>query len=405
MTTVIHDEMFSPEVSADPYSYFGRLREEDPIHWNQKYEVWVVTGYDDIVYIMRHPEHFSSAFWKNDPRGAFPPIREEDMNHYRSVANFISKWVIQNDPPEHARIRNAVHGYFTPNAVEKWRPMVKDVVNRLLDELQGKGHMDVMTDFATPLPVMVISRFLGIPEQDRETVRKLARSLSLIGRTEEDRMEALAQGIGEMAEHMSKEIKRRENNPTDDLLSVMVEAAKNGVYSREEVVANATFVLFAGHETTINLICNSTLAFIRHPDQWETLRNDPSLVYKATEECLRYEAPVKRFQRLTTQDMEMRGKTLHKMDRVFAVPPSANRDPRKFPDPDRFDITRHPNPHIAFGGGVHHCLGVSLARMEGQEAFLALSQGFSRLYLETDLLEYQPSFSVRSLKSLPVRWN
>lgn len=224
-------------MTANPYSYFGRLREEDPVHWNSRYEAWVVTGYDDITYIMRHPELLSSAFWKKDPRGAFPPIRPEHEDHYHFVTDVISNWVIQLDPPDHTRVRKAIYAYFTPNTAKRWLPMVKEVINQLLAEIEGGSRIDAMHDFATPLPVLVISRFMGIPEPDRATVQKLARSISLVARTEEDRMKALAQGIKDLVNDMEREIRKREKNPTDDLLSIMVRVQQEGLYSRKEVVA------------------------------------------------------------------------------------------------------------------------------------------------------------------------
>lgn len=401
---VMHDDIFSDEVTSDPYSYFGQLREEDPVHWNSKYKAWIVTSYEHVTNIMRHPELYSSAFWKNDPSGAFPPIRPEDEDHFRFVTKVISKWIIQLDPPDHTRVRTELHPYFTPKAVERWRPMVNQIIDQLMSDLEDMTEIDLMLDFATPLPVLAITRFMGISEQDSGTVKTLSRSLTLIARTEQDRMGALANGIKELTDVLEKEIKKRENNLTEDLLSIMVRAQQKGIYSRDEVVANAMFMLFAGHETTINLICNGVLAFILNPDQWKILRQDPSMIYNATEECLRYDSPVKRSQRLPTTDTCLGGNTLRKGDRVFAVLSSANRDPKKFDYPEKFNITRHPNPHIAFGGGIHHCLGVSIARMEGQEAFLALSKRFKSLSLKNESLEYQPTFNTRSLKALPVSW-
>jgi pimeloyl-[acyl-carrier protein] synthase len=164
-------------------------------------------------------------------------------------------------------------------------------------------------------------------------------------------------------------------------------------------------LLLAGHETTINLICNGTLALIRHPEQWALLQESPALAVRATEECLRYDPPVKSLQRIAAEDVELRGNVLRKLDRARWFIPSANRDPAKFPEPDQFDITRDPNPHVAFGSGIHHCLGATLARVEGQEAFSALVERFPALHLTTEELEYQPSITFRSLKALPVTWN
>ena len=185
---------------------------------------------------------------------------------------------------------------------------------------------------------------------------------------------------------------------------------KAGIFSRNQVLVNTSLLLLAGHETTINLLCNGTLAFIEHPDQWDMLKADkgdtlPSLLNRATEECLRYDSPVKSIQRIASEDVEMRGRQIKKEDRIRWFITPANRDPDKFENPDTFDIARWPNPHVAFGSGIHHCLGAGLARLEGQEAFKAMAERFPRFELATDDLEYQPSITFRSLKGLPVTWN
>ena len=163
MATAIHDDLFAPDVIADPYGYFGRLRAEDPVHWNDKYEVWVITRYDDVVWLIRHPELFSSEVFKRDPRPPYPPIPEADLSMYGSVREFFADFFIQHDRPSHTEMRMVVHGYFTPRAMEAWRPMVRAAITDLLDEAEAKGQMDVMQDFATPLPVVVIARMLGLP--------------------------------------------------------------------------------------------------------------------------------------------------------------------------------------------------------------------------------------------------
>jgi cytochrome P450 len=187
---------------------------------------------------------------------------------------------------------------------------------------------------------------------------------------------------------------------------VLVRGEQQGVYTREEVLANAILLLQAGHETTINLLCNGLLAFIHHPVQWHQLKQDPAgRAVRATEECLRYDAPVKSLGRTAVEDVELHGKRMRQNDRVLWFISAANRDPRVFPEPDRFNIARDPNLHVAFGSGIHHCLGATLARLEGQEAFKALAQRFNELSLETEHLEYHPGNTFRSLVSLPVSWH
>src|SRR6266446_6717295 len=401
----INDDMFTEDVIADPYTYYGRLREEDPVHWNDKYALWVLTRHDDVVWMTRHHELFSNAVFKNDPRPAYPDINESDLGLYEYVRNYQADQFIQHDRPEHLEMRKIVHGYFTPRSMEAWRAFVQHAVTELLDAAEAKGHMDVMKDLATPLPVLVIAQMMGVPPKDRPYVRELAEKLLYIGRGEYDRMKLLTEGMQGMIEYVSPLVAERIVNPGDDFSSVLAQGEKHGVFTRHQVLVNTSLLLRVGHETTINLLCNGTLAFMRHPAQWALLKQDPAgWAKRATEECLRYDAPVKSIQRIAAQDVEMRGKVLRKDDRIRWCISSANRDPEVFANPETFDITRDPNPHVAFGSGVHHCLGATLARLEGQEAFKALAQRFPSLHLETEELEYQPSINFRSLTSLPVAW-
>jgi cytochrome P450 len=403
MATAIQDDMFTSNVIADPYSYYGRLRDEDPVHWNDTYELWVVTRHDDVTWLTRHHELFSSAVFRNDPRPAYPAIDESDLGLYEYVRNYQADQFIQHDRPVHLDMRKIVHGYFTPKAMESWRPFVVSAVKELLDAAEEKGSMDVMRDLATPLPVLVIAQMMGVPAQDRPYVRELAEKLLYIGRGEYNRMPILTDGMKGMIEYVSPLVDERIVKPGDDFISVLASGEKKGVFSRHQVLVNTSLLLLAGHETTINLLCNGTLAFLQHPEQWELYKQDPVGRAKwATEECLRYDAPVKSIQRLASQDIEMRDKVMEKNDRIRWFISSANRDPNVFTEPERFDITRQPNPHVAFGNGVHHCLGATLARVEGQEVFKALAERFPRMQLATEELEYQPSITFRSLKSLPI---
>jgi cytochrome P450 len=405
MGTALQDDMFTPDVIADPYAYYGRLRDEDPVHWNDDYALWVITRHDDVTWMTRHNELFSSAVFRNDPKPAYPAIDESDLGLYEYVRNYQADQFIQHDRPEHLDMRKIVHGYFTPKAMESWRPFVVNAVKELLDAAEEKGSMDVMRDLATPLPVLVIAQMMGVPAEDRPYVRQLAEKLLYIGRGEYDRMPILTDGMKGMVEYVSPLVDERIVRPGDDFISVLASGEKNGVFTRHQVLVNTSLLLLAGHETTINLICNGTLAFIQHPDQWALYKQDPVGRAKwATEECLRYDAPVKSIQRLASQDIEVRGKVMEKNDRIRWFISSANRDPNVFADPEKFDITRQPNPHVAFGNGVHHCLGATLARVEGQEVFKALAERFPDLQVATEQLDYQPSITFRSLKSLPVTW-
>jgi cytochrome P450 len=405
MVSNVQDDMFTPDVIADPYAYYGRLRDEDPVHWNDTYALWVITRHDDVTWLTRHNELFSSAVFRNDPRPAYPAIDESDLGLYEYVKNYQADQFIQHDRPEHLDMRKIVHGYFTPKAMESWRPFVVNAIKELLDEAEERGSMDVMRDLATPLPVLVIAQMMGVPAEDRPYVRQLAEKLLYIGRGEHDRMPILTDGMKGMIEYVSPLVDERIVRPGDDFISVLASGEKKGAFTRHQVLVNTSLLLLAGHETTINLICNGTLAFIQHPDQWALYKQDPAGRAKwATEECLRYDAPVKSIQRLASQDIEVRDKVMRKDDRIRWFISSANRDPNVFANPDKFDITRQPNPHVAFGNGVHHCLGATLARVEGQEVFKALAERFPDLQIESEELEYQPSITFRSLKSLPVTW-
>ncbi len=419
MVTTLTDDLFSPEVVNDPYTYFARMREEDPVHWNAPYKLWVISKYKDLVWVTRRPELFSSEVFHRDPLPPYPDIDESDMGLYEYVKQFFAQWFIQHDRravsayesireqggPDHTDMRKVIHGYFNPKAMELWRPLVQSAINQLLDEAEERGHMDVMRDYATPLPLLVIAAMMGIETSDRQFIRSLAEKLLFIGRGNNDRMQPLTEGIVGLQEYLRPMVTERIKNPNGDLLDRMTDAYRVGVMDEEQVVANAILLLLAGHETTINLICNGTRAFMTHPDQWELMKADPNgRMIRATEECLRYDPPVKSIQRISGEEMEFGGKQIEKNQRMRWFITGANRDPEVFDRPDDFDIERYPNPHVAFGSGIHHCLGATLARLEGQEAFRTLAQRFPNLNLgcDPDDLTYTSSIAFRTLEQLPV---
>ena len=406
MVTTFNDDMFTPEVMKDPYAYYGHLRDEDPVHWNELYELWVITRHDDLVWLTRNHEMFSSAVYLNDPRPAYPAIDESDNELYEFVRNYQGKQFIQYDRPDHLEMRKVVHSYFTPKSMEEWRPLVKSAVNDLLDEADQKADFDMMRDLATPLPVLVIAEMMGVPKEERPHIRMLAEKLLNIGRGEPDRMPRLIEGMQGMLDYVDPLVDKRIDNPSDDFISVLASGEKAGIFTREQVLVNTSLLLLAGHETTINLICNGTLSFMSNRDQWDRLKTDPEgMMVRATEEALRYDPPVKSIQRLASQDVEMRGKTIRKDDRIRWFIPSANRDPNKFERPDEMDITRWPNPHVAFGAGIHHCLGATIARVEGQEVFRELAERYPDMELATHDMDYQPSITFRTVKAMPVVTN
>lgn len=406
MTAIDLDDMFAPAVIADPHAYYATLRAGDPVHWNERYQLWVVTRYDDVVWMIRHHELFSSAVIQNDPRPPYPPVDPSDRGLFQFVREFRSEMLVEQDRPAHLEQRRVVRGFFTPKAMESWRPFVRAAVAELLDEVQPHGRMDVLTALAAPLPVRVIAQMMGVPPGDRDHLRELADKLLYINRGEPYRLRPLTEGIRGLLEYVMPLVEERLERPRDDFISVLAGGEREGAFTRHQVLVNTALLLFAGHETTMNLICNGTLAFIRHPDQWARLRSDPAgWAERATEECVRFDPPVKSTQRIAAQDVELRGKLIRKDDRIRWTISAANRDPAVFPNPDAFDIGRQPNPHVGFGSGIHHCLGATLARIEGQEVFRALAERFPMLRLESETLEYQPSIQFRSLKALPVAWN
>ena len=277
MTTLDHDldDLFAPEVIADPYPLLGHLRDNAPVHWNERYQLWVITRYDDLVWLVRHNELFSSAVIRSDQRPPYPPIDPEDAPLAAHVRDFRADQLVEQDRPEHTAMRGAVHAYFTPTAMEKWRPFVRAAVHDLLDQVVDQGEMDVLTALAAPLPVRVITRMMGVPPEDQDTLRDLADKLLYINRGESYRFKPLMEGIRGMIDYVAPRVDQRRAAPGDDFISVLAEAEGRGIFTRHQVLVNTALLLFAGHETTMNLICNGTLALLRHPDQWAAPASHP----------------------------------------------------------------------------------------------------------------------------------
>ena len=402
----VHDDLFAPDAIRDPYGYFGALRDAAPVHWNDQYRLWVVTGYERLVWTARHPEYFSSEVALRDTQPPAPSIPEEDMELFGAVRQWLAARFTQHDGAQHREKRQVVHGFFTPKAMETWRPLVRQAVSDLLDELQGAGRMDVMHDFATPLTYGIIAGLMAIPPSDRGFVKELCGQMCGFDGSEPDRVRRFAEGVRAVTDYLAPIVAQRVREPGDDLLSVICRGEIMGAYTRDEVLANALLLLVAGHETTNDLIANGVLAFANHPDQFDLLRADPDAhIVNAVEETLRYDSPLKSVQRIATQDVDLgSGQQAGAGDRVRWVISSANRDPAVFANPDELDITRNPNPHVAFGSGVHHCLGATLARLEGQEAFAELARRFEGfdLAVAPAELEYLPSVGQRTLLNLPI---
>ncbi|MEZ4585046.1 MAG: cytochrome P450 [Gemmatimonadales bacterium] len=401
---MIDDDLLAPDVIADPYAYYGRIRETDPVHFNRRWGGWLVTRYDDVQAAFRDHRRFSS-----DRMAALsaelPPA---DRDRFALLIKYLAKWFVFADPPYHTRARMLVNKAFTPTSAERLRERTRAIVREMLAEQRSRGEMEFVADFAQHLPVIVISEYLGVPVEDRERIRAWSEEISgifFIKAGDADRRDRSQAGLEELVRYFEPLVRERRAHPRDDLITALIQAEERGdLLSEEEVLATCTLLIFAGHESTTFTLVNGLLALLRHPEQWERLRADPSLIRTAADEVLRYDGTVKATFRSIAEPVEMGGKTLSPGERALLVLASANRDPARFPDPDRFDVTRSPNPHLAFGRGIHICLGAPLARLELQETYLALATELGDLELATDRVEYQPTIVNRAVTELPIRW-
>jgi cytochrome P450 len=406
MLAEVGDNLFAPQVLEDPYSYYGELREHDPVHWNDDYQTWVLTRYADVSWMSRHPEVFSSENAKRDRNPPAPPIPVDDRPYFDKVNEIRSHEFIQSDPPDHTRMRSPLVHPFAPRAIEAWRGLVRDTVDGLIDRVSHRRSMDVRADLAIPLPVPIIAAMLGVPADDRSFMKAMAEKRASSHRTlGAGRMRTSVEGFERTNAYLGHAIDARHAAPTADILSLLATAEKEGVYSREEALANAQSLIDAGHGTTIELLCNGLLALLRNPDQWDLLKGDPAgLAESAVEECLRMDPPVLTLRRIVAADSDFQGRTLVAGQRAIGVIAAANRDPRQVAAPDEFDIRRDPNRHLSFGSGIHYCLGQYLARVEGQEVLKAVADRLPGLRLATDTVAYLPNPRNRSLAALPVAW-
>ena len=391
----VHFNPMDPEFIADPYPTYHRLRAEDPVH-HSPLGFWVLTRYEDVVAALR------------DPRLVKEPIAAFVAARFGAAMPAMGLSMLDRDPPDHTRLRGLVNKAFTPRVVEGLRPHIQKIVDGLLARVEGAGTMDLIEEFAYPLPVTVICQMLGVPVEDRERFKQwgldIARGLdAILLPPDSDVARRSAAARRALAEYFRALIAERRAAPRGDMLSDLIAAEEAGdKLSEDELLATCILLLVAGHETTVNLIGNGTLALLRHPDQLRRLREDPGLIGSAVEELLRYDGPVQRTARIPSADVRFDGLTIGKGEMVMPFIGAADRDPAQFPDPDRLDITRTDNRHIAFGWGIHFCLGAPLARVEGQIAIGTLVQRLPKLALATDRPEYRQSLTLRGLTTLPV---
>jgi pimeloyl-[acyl-carrier protein] synthase len=383
---------FLPEVIANPYPTYHRLRQEDPVHLSPL-GIWALSRYDDAAMLLRDPRF---------GRRGFQQILES-----RFGRQGLGQSMLFQDPPDHTRLRTLVNKGFTPRVIEGMRSHIQQVVDGLLDQVKAAGRMDVVADLAYPLPVIVICEMVGVPAEDREKFRDwsyaIARSLDAIAVPNEELARRANEAQDALTAYFARLIEERRRAPRPDLLSALIAAEEAGDrLTTQELFATGILLFIAGHETTVNLIGNGTLALLRNPDQMQRLRAEPGLIASAVEELLRFDSPVQRTGRLLYEDVTIDGKTIPKGSIAVALIGAANRDPAHFPDPDRLDITRSDNRHLAFGWGIHFCLGAPLARLEGQIAFSTLLRRFPRLALAADQVEYRETSTLRGLRALPV---
>jgi cytochrome P450 len=396
------DDLLSDEAVNHPEAFYARLRAVDPVYWNQRWNGWILTGYDDVADGFRDHRSLSSDRFA----GPFGEELSAVSSNYQQLFGFLSKFFVWKDQPYHTRVRSLVNKAFTPRSVEVLRPRVARLVQDLIEPLRGASPADFLAGFAFTLPVVVIGDYLGVPEEGRDSLRRWADALGaviFVSGNDEDRLRKGEEAMGQLAEFLRPVIRDRRAQPRDDLLSGMVQAQDRGDFlSEDEVIANAILMVFAGHETTMNLLANGIVAFSRFPKQWAMLRDEPSLAATATEEILRYDGPIRAMARWAPEPMRIGGHDIAAGDRVLLVQSAANHDPAQFSDPGSVDITRWPNRHTTFGQGIHTCLGAPLARLEAQEAFGALASAFPRFDIAEDTLRYVPNIVSRSLRSLHV---
>jgi cytochrome P450 len=371
----------SPEFRTHPYPFYDQLRAFAPIFYWESQNMWFLTRYEDCKAL----------------------LSDRRLGHVATPGNSM---LFQN-PPDHTRLRGLVNRAFTPRMIEKYRDRVQTITHHLLDDVQADGHMDLIAKFAYLLPVTVIAEMLGVPPADhvlfQQWSKQLVKGLDLADKTAFQ--EALEAALNAFNTYFSSLIAECRTAPKDDLLSALVAAEEAGDrLTASELYATCRLLLVAGHETTVNLIGNGVLALLRHDDQRQQLQEHPELIASAVEELLRYDGPIQLISRTVLEEMAYQGHTLRQGQVVGFLIGAANRDAAQFKQPNQLDLTRRNNAHLAFGHGIHYCLGAPLARLEGQIAINTLLQRLPTLTLDTEMLTYQDNFVFRGLETFPVSW-
>ncbi|MCQ9148515.1 MULTISPECIES: cytochrome P450 [Bacillus] len=375
----------------DPYPFYEKLRAIDPVYKGTvlKHPGWYVTGYKEAAAILKDTR------FKN--RVPFP----EASTKYQNLSHIQHDMLLFKNQSDHKRMRMLIGKEFTAKTAESLRPCIKETVHDLLDQIQNKKNADLVSEFAFPLASLIIAEILGVPKEERYQFRQwTADVIQAIDLTRSRKMLVRASDTaGRLTAYFRDLIHERKAHPQEDLISRFIMREQ---LSKDEVLATCILLVIAGHETTVNLMSNGVFTLLKHPEQLSALRENPSLIETAVEECLRYDSPAQLTARTASEDCEINGKIIKKGEQVYILLGAANRDPSIFDQPHKMDIQRKPNPHLAFGKNAHFCIGSLLARIEAQIAILTLFERMPKLRLAAHRLEYRKLIGFRSLKELPV---
>lgn len=391
---------FTPEVLSNPYPMYKQLRDAEPVHWSELLDMYVLTRYADCVGVLR------DQGWSANRQNARNRFAEYFAQEQEQSPMGLAATMLTSDPPEHTRLRGLANKAFTPRVVEKMRPHIQEIVDDLLEAVEGR-QFDLVHDLAYPLPVIVIAEMLGVPSSEREQFKRWSEDIvATLGTLQQDDVNQRGTTAAiAMAEYFQGVIAERRRAPQDDLLSGLIAAEEQGqVLSEDEMLATCILLLVAGNETTTNLLGNGMMALFRHPDQRAKLAANLDLIEPAVEEMLRYDGPVQGTGRVAMEDKDVAGFTVKEGQIAFTIVGAANRDPEAFPNPDTFDIGRSDNRQMAFGHGIHYCLGAPLARVETQIAVRALLQRMPALDVDESGVEWGGTFIIRGPKKLPVAY-